>query len=40
MFQEGTFQARKIKQLTLKKILIFWEIELFSNKLKKLLYIS
>ena len=35
--QEGTFRARKIKN-TLKKFLIFWGMELFSPKLKELLY--
>ena len=33
--QKGTFRARKIKKSTLKKFLIFWEMELSSRKLKK-----
>ena len=37
-FQEGTFRAQKIKKPTQKKFLIFREMELFSPKLKKLLY--
>lgn len=36
--QEGTFRAQKLKNPTLKKSLTFWEIELSSLKLKKLLY--
>ena len=37
MFQERTFQAQKIKKLTLKKFLIFWEMKLCSpEKLNKL----
>ena len=34
-FQEGTFHARKTKKPTLKKFLIFQEMELFCPKLKK-----
>ena len=37
-FHEGTFRAGKIKKNTLKKFLIFQEMELSSLKLKKLLY--
>ena len=37
-FQQGTFYARKVKKPTPKKFLIFWEMELASLKLKKLLY--
>ena len=35
-FQEGTFRAQEIEKKTLKKFLIFWEMELASPKLKKL----
>ena len=38
IFQEGTFQARKIKKPALKKFLIFREMELSSSKLKNSLY--
>ena len=34
-FQEVTFRARKIKIRTLKKCLIFREMEPFSSKIKK-----
>ena len=37
-FEEGTSELEKIKKPTLKKILIFREMELFSPKLKNLLY--
>ena len=38
-YQKGTFQAQKIiKKPTQRKFLIFGEMELFSVKLKKLLY--
>ena len=39
IFQEETFQGRKIKK-TLKKFLLFWEMELSSPKLKKLIFFS
>ena len=32
IFQEVTFQAQKIKKTTLKKILISWEMEIYSTK--------
>ena len=35
-FKEGTFLARKIKKTTLKKFLIFQEMELSSPKLREL----
>ena len=35
-FQEGTFRAQEIEKKTLKKFLIFWEMELASPKFKKL----
>ena len=37
-FQERTFQAQKIKESTLKKFLIFWEMKRSCSKFKKLLY--
>ena len=37
-FQGGTFRAQKIKKPTLKKFLIYREMELSSPKLRKLLY--
>ena len=36
--QEETFRVRKIKIPALKKFLTFWEMELSSLKLKRLLY--
>ena len=38
IFQAGTFKAQKIKKSTLKKFLIFCQMELSSPKLKKILY--
>ena len=38
IFQERTFQAQKIKRPTLKKFHVFLEMELFSHKIKILLY--
>ena len=37
-FKKGTFRARKLKKTPLKKLLIFWEMELSSPKLKKTSY--
>ena len=37
-FKKGTFRARKLKKTPLKKLLIFWEMELCSPKLKKTSY--
>ena len=36
--KEGTFRAQNVKKPTLKKLLIFWEMELFSPKFRKRLY--
>ena len=37
IFQEGTFQARKVRKLTLKKCLTFREMERSTLKPKKIL---
>ena len=37
MFQEIAFRAQKMKRPTLKKLLIFQEIELFNPKLRKII---
>ena len=39
MFLEGTFRAQKNEKITLKKCLIFREMELSSPKLKKISHI-
>ena len=38
IFLKGTFWARNVEKTILKKFLIFWEMELFSPKLKKLIF--
>ena len=40
IIQKGTFQTQKIKTMTMKKFLIFREMELSSLKLKKILIYS
>ena len=37
IFQEGTFRAWKMKKSTLKMFLTFWEMKLFSHKIRNFL---